>query len=162
MRLNFLFFFAIVPLAACTDSQSHVSAIRRASIERTIENQVESAYDFSQPDVVDRLMALYATDTRILSASGGQVMESRDSLRMGIEAFWNNVGRNMRDPKVEWTLMRVEVLSPTAAVMTATYQIPHKQPNGLPHVIAGAWTAVFELRGGKWVITQEHLSDRPY
>ncbi len=68
----------------------------------------------------------------------------------------------MRNPVVEWTSMDVDVLAPDAAVMTATYRIPHKQPNGLPHVIAGAWTAVFQQRGGKWVIIQEHLSDRPY
>jgi hypothetical protein len=28
-------------------------------------------------------------------------------------------------------------------------------------VIAGAWTAAFERRGGRWVIVQEHLSDLP-
>jgi hypothetical protein len=27
------------------------------------------------------------------------------------------------------------------------------------HVIGGAWTAVFQKRGGRWVIIQEHLSD---
>ncbi len=80
---------------------------------------------------------------------------------MGIQAFWDNVGRNMRNPHVDWTLMRIDVLSPTAAAMTAVYRIPHQQPNGLPHVIGGAWTAVFELRNGKWQIIQEHLSDDP-
>jgi hypothetical protein len=29
------------------------------------------------------------------------------------------------------------------------------------HVIGGAWTAVFQKRGGRWVIIQEHLSDVP-
>ena len=27
--------------------------------------------------------------------------------------------------------------------------------------LGGAWTALFERRGARWVITQEHLSDRP-
>jgi hypothetical protein len=27
------------------------------------------------------------------------------------------------------------------------------------HVIGGAWTAVFQKRGGRWVVIQEHLSD---
>jgi hypothetical protein len=31
----------------------------------------------------------------------------------------------------------------------------------MPHVIGGAWTAVFANRGGRWVIVQEHLSDAP-
>jgi hypothetical protein len=30
---------------------------------------------------------------------------------------------------------------------------------GMSHVIGGAWTAVFQKRGGRWVIIQEHLSD---
>jgi hypothetical protein len=31
----------------------------------------------------------------------------------------------------------------------------------MPHVIGGAWTAVFEKRGGRWYVIQEHLSDLP-
>ena len=57
--------------------------------------------------------------------------------------------------------MFVDVLGPDAAVLTTTYRVPHRTPRGDPHVIAGAWTAVFERRGGKWVIIQEHLSDLP-
>jgi hypothetical protein len=32
---------------------------------------------------------------------------------------------------------------------------------GAPHVIGGAWTAVFARRDGRWAIVQEHLSDVP-
>jgi ketosteroid isomerase-like protein len=67
----------------------------------------------------------------------------------------------MRDPQWQWTAMQIDVLSRTAAAMTATYRVPHRTPRGDPHVIAGAWTAVFEKRGGQWVIVHEHLSDRP-
>jgi ketosteroid isomerase-like protein len=51
--------------------------------------------------------------------------------------------------------------SPDAAVVTTTYRVPHLTPAGAPHVLAGAWTAVFARRGGRWVIVQEHLSDVP-
>ena len=57
--------------------------------------------------------------------------------------------------------MHVDVLGPDAAVLTATYTIPHRTPRGDPHVVGGAWTAVFGRRGGRWAIVQEHLSDRP-
>jgi ketosteroid isomerase-like protein len=57
--------------------------------------------------------------------------------------------------------MRVDVLSPTSAVMTATYRVPHLTPAGQPHVIGGAWTAAFAKRAGEWVIVHEHLSDSP-
>jgi ketosteroid isomerase-like protein len=157
-----ILFLFLGTISGCSSQPGSINPLQRAMIERLIEDRVKVAYDFSQPDFVGRLMDLYAQDTRVLSASGGQVIQSRDSLKMGIMAFWENVGKNMRDPKIEWTSIDVDVLSPTAAVMTATYRIPHKQPNGLPHTIVGAWTAVFERRGERWGIIQEHLSDRPY
>jgi len=46
-------------------------------------------------------------------------------------------------------------------VMTATYHVPHLTPRNEPHTIAGAWTAVFEKRGSRWYVVQEHLSDLP-
>jgi hypothetical protein len=53
----------------------------------------------------------------------------------------------------------VDVLSPTAAVATVTYRIPHRDPRNMSHEIAGAMTEVMEKRNGKWIIVQEHLSD---
>ncbi len=88
-------------------------------------------------------------------------MTSRDTLAMGIKAFWVNVGANMRQPKWIWDQMIFDVLSPTAAVMTATYHVPHLTPRNMQHTIGGAWTAVFEKRDGRWYVIQEHLSDQP-
>lgn len=152
----------LVMLAGCGTPERPVSLAQRVAAERAIKSEVVAAYDFTRPHVAENLMSLYAPDGPVLSASGGRVTTTRDSLRMGIAAFWDNVGRNMREPHVEWTSMRIDVLSPTSAVMTATYRIPHKTPAGLPHVIGGAWTAAFVLREGRWVIVQEHLSDNPY
>jgi ketosteroid isomerase-like protein len=147
--------------AACSRPTPSVPLAERVEAARRIKREVIAAYDFSKPNVVENLMSLYAPDTRIISASAGRTITSRDSLQMGIAAFWANVGRNMRDPRVEWTRMDIDVLSPTVAVMTATYRIPHKQPNGLPHVVGGTWSAVFEKRGNQWLIVNEHLSDDP-
>ncbi len=147
---------------ACSGANREVSPLQRLAAERAIRIEVEAAYDFSRPDVTGNLMALYAPAGPIISASGGRITTSRDSLRAGIEAFWTNVGSNMRDAHVEWTAMHIQVLAPTVAVMTATYRIPHKQPNGLPHVIGGAWTAVFRLENGHWYVIDEHLSDDPF
>lgn len=147
---------------ACSGSSREVSPLQRLEAERAIRSEVEAAYDFSRPDVPGNLMALYPPTGPIISASGGRITTSRDSLRAGIEAFWTNVGVNMRDAHVEWTAMHIQVLAPTVAVMTATYRIPHKQPSGLPHVIGGAWTAVFRLENGHWYVIDEHLSDDPF
>lgn len=148
-------------VVGCSGQVPGVSPLQRLAAQRAIRTEVVAAYDFTRPNVVDNLMALYAPTGPIISASGGRITMSRDSLRTGIMAFWTNVGRNMRDAHVDWTAMHIDVLAPTVAVMTATYRIPHRQPNGLPHVIGGAWTAVFVLRDGHWLIIEEHLSDNP-
>ena len=129
---------------------------------RTLRREIAAAYDLAKPgDAVVRLMSLYPATGTIVSASGGRVSVSRDSLEAGVRAFWDNVGKNMRDPTWTWGAMHVDVLARDAAVLTTTYRVPHLTPRGVPHVIAGAWTAVFQRRAGKWVIIQEHLSDVP-
>ena len=153
---------AVICSSGCSEVPGRVSTVQRLRAQHAIKSEVESAYDFSRPNVPANLMSLYAPTGSIVSASGGKITTSRDTLRAGIDAFWNNVGRNMRDAHVEWTAMHIDVLAPGVAVMTATYRIPHIQPSGLPHVIGGAWTAVFVLRAGRWVIVQEHLSDNPF
>jgi hypothetical protein len=130
-------------------------------IQTEIEQRLRDAYDLSKPDVENRMLSLYPKSGRVISATGGRVLSSRDSLAMGIRYFWENVGRNMRQPKWVWEHFYVDVLSPTAAVVTATYRIPHLNPHNQPHELGGAMTMAFEKRGGQWTIVQEHLSDLP-
>lgn len=150
-------------LLACAPAErTPATEAQRGAIADTLRALIVNAYDLTKPgDAVSRLMSLYPPTGNVVSASGGQVSTSRDSLQSGIRAFWENVGRNMRDPKWAWGPMHVDVLAPDAAVVTTTYRVPHLTPRGMPHVIAGAWTAVFQRRGGRWVIVQEHLSDVP-
>ncbi|MDB4890149.1 MAG: hypothetical protein JWL61_2004 [Gemmatimonadetes bacterium] len=150
-------------LVACAPAdRTAMLPAQRAAIADTLKRLITNAYDLSKPgDPVQRLMSLYPPSGPVISASGGQVSTSRDTLEAGIRAFWDNVGKNMRNPKWTWGSMRVDVLAPDAAVITTTYRVPHLTPAGQPHVIAGAWTAVFQRKGGRWVIVQEHLSDTP-
>jgi len=149
--------------AACQSSQSNTSVTpaERQAIVDSLTRQVKAAYDLSQPNVEQRLLSLYPDTGRVVSAAGGSVVANHDSLAAGIKYFWENVGVNMLQPKWIWDQMFFDVLSPTAAVMTATYHVPHITPNGVQHVIGGAWTAVFQKRGGRWYVIQEHLSDLP-
>jgi hypothetical protein len=144
--------------AACARS-AEPTAAQREQIQREIEQTLREAYDLSKPNLSDRMMSLYAT--RVVSANTGRVMTSRDSLERGIRYFWDNVGINMREPRWVWEQFFVDVLSPTAAVVTATYRIPHRNPRNEPHELGGAMTMVFEKRDGRWVVVQEHLSDLP-
>lgn len=146
-------------LGAC--SSNSVSSSERQAIVDSLTRQVKAAYDVTKPNLEQRLLSLYPESGRVVSASAGQIIASRDTLAMGIKAFWENVGANMRQPQWIWDQMLFDVLSPTAAVMTATYHVPHFTPRNEPHTIAGAWTAVFEKRGGRWYVIQEHLSDLP-
>lgn len=134
---------------------------QRRAVVAEVEAQLREAYDLSREDVTERLLSLYPDSGRVVSATGGQVITSRDSLAEGIRYFWENVGRNMREPRWIWESMIVDPLSPTAAVMTATYRVPHLTPQGHPHEIGGAWTAVLVKEGARWVILHEHLSDSP-
>jgi hypothetical protein len=152
---------AVAATAGCSTSASSMSASDRQAIVDSLTRQVKAAYDLSQPNVEQRLLSLYPPSGRVVSAAGGQIITSRDTLAMGIEAFWNNVGVNMRQPHWIWDQMLFDVLAPDAAVMTAQYHVPHLTPRNTPHVIGGAWTAVFQKRDGRWYIIQEHLSDMP-
>ena len=132
-----------------------------AEVREQVQTALRSAYDLSKPDVAERMLSLYPTLGRVVSATAGRVVTSRDTLEGGIRYFWENVGVNMRGARWIWDSMYVDVLSPTNAVVTASYRIPHKTPRNEDHVIAGAMTAVFAKHDGKWVIIQEHLSDVP-
>jgi len=150
----------LVALAACAPS-GRPSQSEQQAIADSLTRQVKAAYDLSQPNVEQRLLSLYPPNGRVISAAGGQLLASRDSLAMGIKAFWQNVGQNMRQPKWVWDEMLFDVPAENAAVMTARYHIPHLTPRNTPHVLGGAWTAAFEKRGDRWYIIQEHLSDLP-
>lgn len=150
----------LLVLAACA-TRDQLTDDERAAIAQQIETRVRAAYDLSQPNAEQRMLALYVDTGRVVSASAGQAIASRDTILEGIRLFWQNVGVNMRQPKWIWTHTYVDVLAPTAAVFTGTYRVPHMTPRGEPHEINGAMTLVFEKRGSKWGVVQEHLSDVP-
>ncbi len=153
---------AAMAVAACDDGQqAKLTPEIKAAVADTVRRLIVDTYDLKGPNAVDRLMSLYPDSGAVYSTSSGHVSTTRTELRQQIETFWQYVGSNMRNPKWEWTSMFVDVLSPDAAAVTAAYRIPHLTPQNTAHVIAGAWTAVFVKRGGKWVVVQEHLSDAP-
>ena len=132
-----------------------------AALADTLKRRIEEAYDFSRPGVVERMNALYPATGKVVSASGGQFTDSGDSLRAGIRTFWETAGKNMEGPRWIWGKVDVHRLATDAAVLTATFTIPHIAPTGRPHTIRGAWTAVFRNLNGKWMIVVEHLSIPP-
>jgi ketosteroid isomerase-like protein len=166
MRANFnrvlvVLLFATTLLAGCASRGGELSPQQRLAIASEIDTKVRDAYDLAKPGSEERMIALYADTGRIVSASTGRAIASRDTVIEGIKLFWKYVGSNMKQPKWTWTNTYVDVLGPNAAVFTGTYRVPHLTPRGEPHEIAGAMTLVFEKRGEKWGVVQEHLSDAP-
>jgi hypothetical protein len=144
--------------SACASPRSSGSD---AALTDTLKARIEEAYDFTRPGVPERMNALYPDTGKVVSASGGTFTDSGDSLRAGIRTFWETAGKNMQGPRWVWEKVDVERLAPDAAVLTATWSIPHIAPTGRPHTIRGAWTAVFRNINGKWMIVVEHLSTPP-
>ena len=161
MRVSIRMLTFVALTSSCVPRGDGLTEAERQQISAEIRDQVVAAYDLSAPNAVERLMSLYPPSGPVYSAGAGRFSASRDTLAAGIEEFWQSVGQNMRDPTWEWTAMQIDVLSGDAAVMTATYRVPHNTPRGEPHMIGGAWTAVFARRNGRWEIVHEHLSDVP-
>jgi ketosteroid isomerase-like protein len=159
MRPRFcsLFLFGI---AACS-SGAPLSDADRRGIAREVRGILESAYDLSKGDVVRRMMSIYPSSGRVVSATAGRVTTSRDSLQMAVNAFWDGVGQYMVDPTWKWDRIEVDVLSLDAAVLTANYYVPHWTDQGAPHVIGGTWTTVWQRTAEGWRVVNEHLSDLP-
>lgn len=154
----------IALLAAVTSSTAcggRVSSEERLAIADSLETLVKQAYDFSKPDVSQRLLSLYPDSGRVISAAAGRVTTTRNALATEIVGFWLRVGRNMQNPRFLLGSSYVDVLSSDAAVMTFSYSIPHITPTGRPHTVSGAWTTLWRRQGGRWMIVQEHLSDTP-
>lgn len=147
-------------MSACSDAE-RVSVATRAQIADSLETLVKSAYDFSKPEVVRSLLALYPDSGRVISASAGHVSATRTALAVEIASFWQRVGQNMQNPKFIIGSSYVDVITNNAAVMTFSYTIPHTTPLGLPHTVSGAWTTFWRRQNGRWMIVQEHLSDTP-
>lgn len=142
------------PAAAVSEIEAHV-------IGDSLRAIVRNAYDLSKGDVARRMLSVYPADGRVVSATGGRVTTTRDSLAQAVNAFWDGVGQFMVRPRWTWGEIQVDVLGRDAAVMTASYTVPHWTAEGAPHVIGGVWTAVWQRREGRWEITHEHLSDLP-
>ena len=154
-------FSAVLLLASLAACSGDLSGGQNAIIRAEVDSVLRAAYDLSKPDVEKRMLSLYAASGPVVSASAGRLVTSPETLAMGIHYFWESVGVNMRGPKWIWDSLHVDVLSPTSAVVSAAYRVPHRTPRNQDHVIAGAMTAVFVKRSGKWIIIQEHLSDVP-
>src|SRR5687768_8644567 len=117
----------LLALLAAACRGGGLSSTDTAEIRGEVERAMRDAYDLSKPAPLDRMLSLYPSSGRVVSANTGRVITSIDSVGNGIREFWHYVGVNMRNPKWEWTTVYVDVLSRDAAVATGTYRIPRSE-----------------------------------
>lgn len=156
--------FALAPLAGCNGASARATSLSQAearAVGDSIRAIVTGAYDLSKGDVPTRMLSVYPESGRVVSATAGRVTNTRALLETSVNAFWDGVGQYMIKPRWTWTNLEVEAIDRNTAMMTAQYTVPHWTDVGSPHVIGGVWTALWQRRGGRWVITHEHLSDMP-
>ena len=162
MTLRVAILLTLVGCAAPPPADAPVTEAERAEVSAAIRNRLVAAYDLSQRDMVAGLMSVYPpSGSEVISAAGGRVTASRDTLEAGVRSFWETTGKFMKKPRWEWGPMLVDVISRDAAVLTTTYVVPHLTPENEPHIIGGAWTSVWKRMDGNWFIVREHLSDMP-
>lgn len=156
--------FALAPLAGCNGTSAGATSLSQAearAVGDSIRAIVTGTYDLSKGDVPTRMLSVYPESGRVVSATAGRVTNTRALLETSVNAFWDGVGQYMIKPTWTWTNLEVEAIDRNTAMMTAQYTVPHWTDVGAPHVIGGVWTALWQRRGGRWVITHEHLSDMP-
>ncbi len=158
-----LLLFTLIGSAGCAASgtEASLTSAERTAIGDSVKRLLFTTQTFEGGDVVKRFMSIYPSSGRVVSASSGTFSTTRDSLQMGITAFWEGAGKRMQKARWVWGPTVVDVLSRDAVVITAQYTIPHWTPEGAPHVFGGAWTSVWRRSGGGWEIVQEHLSEMP-
>jgi hypothetical protein len=152
---------AVTTSCRSTASVATLSSAESAAIADSIRAVVTRAYDLSTGDVPARMLSVYPNEGRVVSATAGRVTATRDLVGSAVSSFWEGVGQYMVRPTWKWDAIQVDVLSRDAAVMTAQYTVPHWTSDGNPHVIGGVWSAVWQRRDGRWLVTHEHLSDMP-
>jgi len=163
-RIAMISAFAAVAVAASCRSPAPsptLSPAESAAIADSIRAVVARAYDLSTGDVPARMLSVYPGEGRVVSATAGRVTATRELVGSAVTSFWEGVGQYMVRPTWTWDAIQVDVISRDAAVMTAQYTVPHWTSEGNPHVIGGVWSAVWQRRGGRWLVTHEHLSDMP-
>src|SRR4029079_11047102 len=102
-RLVRLLAGTLLLLGACSGrTEAPLSDRERSAIADTLRTMIVSAYDLTKPgDAVARMMSLYPPTGDVVSASGGRVSVSRDSLAAGGRAFLGFCGPDTPGPEQE-------------------------------------------------------------
>jgi ketosteroid isomerase-like protein len=102
-------------------------------------------------------MADYLPSGPLVSASGGKLATSRDSVIAGLRSFYQTT--KSRELTIRST--KIDVLAPDVAALTADFVLSSKDSAGKSNEVRGVYSAVLATRDGRLRIIQENQSNAP-
>ena len=150
--------FAALSLAAvggcASPSHPPFPEDQRAAIADTIRLLGQGRMDAANRRDGAAIMTYYADDPELVWAEEGDIYTSRGWIAEEVVAHY----ARLREMHGTWDSMRVAVLSPNAAVLTATYRATSTNTTGETRSSRGARTLVFSRVDGVWRIIHTHES----
>jgi uncharacterized protein (TIGR02246 family) len=142
---------AAVPLAlfacACQSSTIALTDAHRTSIEDALRSTyVEVAASVAALDA-DRFLSFFTDTEEFAFAEFGKITRSRSAFADTTRAHWAALA------EVEafaWGDLHIQVLAPTAAVVTTTFDFTASDTSGNRFVTRPTWTAVWVEEDGEW------------
>jgi uncharacterized protein (TIGR02246 family) len=133
----------------CRVAGRETTSVDTRAIEDSLRALVLRSFEAIESKDADGALALMSDD--VVFVGDGLMMVGKDSLvRLTTRSFseWTTV-----DADVE--ILRVQVLSPEAAVVNWKAQVDATDAKGVHVPYGSIATAVFMLRGGRWQIIQQ-------
>jgi uncharacterized protein (TIGR02246 family) len=135
-----------------------VTATEKSAVEDTIRKLNAYSMEVQSRRDLKALMQLMP-DTGAIAITDGAMVTDMDSVRAVLEQFWGQPW--LKDLKVKWEIKRIDVVAPDAAVLTTTGTTTVLDTAGEKHSMSHHWTGLWQNRGGRWVVVQQHASTIP-
>lgn len=142
---------AAVPLAlfacSCQSSTIELTDAHRASVENALRSiHTEVAASITQLDA-DHFLSFFADTEEFAFAEFGKITRSRSAFADTTRAHWAALAEV---ELFEWGDLHIQVLAPTAAVVTTTFDFAASDTSGNRFVTRPTWTAVWVEEDGEW------------
>ena len=152
MRRLVLSAVSLAFLAACQPATTELTEEQKAGIADTVTRIVRGIMEAAEALDHEKHIAPFSDE--LVSADNGSVTTNWDSIRVADREFM----RSMSSVEGTFGEMFVEVLGPSAAVVTAPYEATLIDTTGTRMHVAGAGTYVFAQVAGRWRIIHMHRS----
>lgn len=154
-RITVLGLLTVSPLACQRTSPASLTEAERTAIAAAARTVVDSAFAAIVRVDAPALMRHFAGGPDATFSADGLIVPGHDSIASFFGAAlsgWRSVD------SASLANVRVAVLGPDAAVVTANYRERVTDTSGAQFWNAGAWTSTLALRAGEWKIVDSHAS----